>query len=90
MFVFRAVNNATIYTEMLFKNRENNNENAEQAIRIDIDATSDGIGDDGAVTKLESEKKINAAICTLSTAMMPTAGLFVILKIRIDTRFCLS
>lgn len=79
-FRLRAVNNATIYTEMLFKNRENNNENAEQALRIDIGSSGGGGGIAGgggggaAVTKLEPEKKINAAICTLSTAIMPSAG----------------
>lgn len=58
---------------MLFKNRENNNENAERTMRIDICGSGGGGGGDA---KLESEKKINAAICTLSTAIMPTAGLF--------------
>lgn len=59
---------------MLFKNHENNNENAEQALRIDIGGAAVGIGGGEAVTKLEPENKINAAICTLSTAIMPTAG----------------
>lgn len=74
LFFIRAVNNATIYTEMLFKNRENNNENAEQTMRIDIGVAGGGIGSGGTVNKLDSDKKINAAICTLSTAIMPTAG----------------
>lgn len=87
-----VVNSTTIYTEMLYRNRENINENAEQAIRMDMGVgVSSGVGVGGglgAITfggtaipnRVDPEKKSNAAICTMSTSMMPSAGLFVMMS----------
>lgn len=76
-FLFRrAVNNASIYTGMLFQNRENNNENAEQTMRIDIGGVGGGSGAvGGTAAKLEPEKTKRTSICTLSTSKIPASGL---------------
>lgn len=62
---------------MLFQNRENNNENAEQTMRIDIGAVGGACGGavGGAVTKLDPERKMKATICTMSTSKIPASGL---------------